>query len=417
MTYIAVLGTTLVVMTLGLSGLIAVRSQAAASNSLNNADDARLYALAGIEFARLQIAQNLTRNNWRTIYGNGAWATKQPIGVGNFSVSVADPNGALNNNLYDPVIVTATGVKFAATHVSQVTLVPQPAPYTCLSAALTVNGAINLLFATVFGVNETLASNASITTFDGTVAPNVLAVGSVSGGTYNGTVTTGIDPLTVPDNTAFNYYTTNGTAINIYSLGSQATLQNVVLSPASNPYGPTNSQGIYVINCQGESIIVQQCRIVGTLVLLNAGSSSVVQGNVNFAPAVTGYPCLMVQGNITIQCLSATALQESQDPATNFNPAGSNPPTTATPYPWGSNNFNTTTTDSYPSVLAGLVYVSGNLTTVNSPAFNVLVVGGSLTATNQMWLSYDPAYFNNPPPGFCTLPMVPSPGTWVQVAH
>jgi len=402
-------------MTVGLAGLLAVRSQARASNSLNDAVDARLYALAGVDFARITIAQNL---NWRTTYSNGAWAANQPVGVGNFSVSVVNPNGALNNSIYDPVTVTATGVKNAATHISQVTLVAQPIPFTCLNAALTANAAINLGATTVYGFNETLASNSTITALLGNVYPNVEAAGLVAGTTFNGSVTSLVTPRTMPDNTVFNYYTTNGTAINVGSLGSPPALQNVVLSPASNPYGAqTNSQGIYVIDCQNQSITISQCRIVGTLVLLNAGSTSSVQGNVNFAAAVSGYPCILVQGSMTIQFDSTTPLQESTSPATNFNPAGANPPATATPFPWGSSNYNTTTTDSYASAISSLVYVSGNLTTANAPAFNALVVGGTLTSSNQMTLAYDPSSLSNPPPGFCTIPMVASPGSWQQVAH
>src|SRR4029077_16015729 len=106
----------------------------------------------------------------------------------------------------------------------------------------------------------------------------------------------------------------------------------------------------------------------------NVGSGSSVQGNVNFAPAVSNYPCLMVQGSIAIQFDSTTQLQESTSPATNFNPAGANPPPPATPFPWGSSNSQKTTTDSYASIIAGPVYVSGNLTTANAPSFIVLIV-------------------------------------------
>jgi hypothetical protein len=416
MTYIAVLGTTLVVMTLGLAGLITVRSQARASNSLNDSVDARLYALSGVECARLQIVQNV---NWRTAYSNGAWATNQSIGAGTLSMSVVNPNGSLSHSPFDPVTVTATGVKNSATHISQVTLVPAPIPFTCLNAAATVNSAITLTLTTVYGLNEVMASNVSVTAVNlSPVYPNVEAVTGILGTGFQGTTTVGVPARTMPDSTVFNYYTSSGTAISISSLGSPAILQNAVLSPASNPYGSqTDPQGIYVIDCQGQAITVSHCRIVGTLVLLNAGATSVVQGNVNFAPAVANYPCLLVQGSIAIQFDSTTTLQENQSPATNFNPAGASPPATATGYPWGSSNYNATTGDSYPSIISGLVYVSGNLTTGNAPAINVLVVGETLSTTGQLTLTYDPIYFNSPPPGFCTIPMVVSPGSWQQVVH
>lgn len=404
-------------MTMGLAGLITVRSQARASNSLNDAVAARLNAQAGIEIARLQIAQS---SNWRTSYSNGPWATNQSIGTGTLSVSVVNPNGSLNHSLNDPVTVTATGVKNSATHISQVTLVPQPVPCTCLNAAATANSAITMTLTTVYGLNQIMASNASITAVNlSPTYPNVEAVTSIVGLGFQGTTTVGVTPRTLPDSTVFNYYTSNGTTIDFSSLGSPAKLQNVVLSPASNPYGlQTDPQGIYIIDCQGQPITVSHCRVVGTLVLLNAAATSSVQGNVNFAPAVANYPCLLVQGSISIQFDSTALLQESQSPATNFNPAGANPPATATPFPWGSSNYNATATDTYASIMAGLVYVSGNLTTANAPAFGVLVVGGALTTSGQIFLNYDQIYFNNPPPGFTSsIPMLVSPGSWQQVVH
>ncbi|MBI3865868.1 MAG: hypothetical protein HY290_28675 [Planctomycetia bacterium] len=415
-TYVAVLGCTLIVMTMGLAGLFAVRSQARASNTLNDAVDARLNAMTGIEFVRSRIAGN---QNWRTTYSNGAWATSQPVGSGTFSVTVTNPNGALNHSPYDPVNVTATGVRNAATHISQVTLVAQPVPLTCLNAAATAGSAITLATTTVNGINQIMASNLSVTAVGLTpVYPNVEAVTSIVGTGFQGTTTTGVTARTMPDSTVFDYYTANGTAISVSSLGSPANLQNVVLSPVSNPYGAeTNSQGIYVIDCLGQSVTVTQCRIVGTLVLLNAGALSSVQGNVYLSAAVSNYPCLLVQGSMTIQFDSTTTLKENQSPATNFNPAGSSPPATATPYPWGSSNYNLTTTDTYPSVIAGLVYVSGSVTIANAPAVNSLVVGGTLTTAGQLTLAYDLIYFNNPPPGFCTIPMVPSSGSWQQVVN
>jgi hypothetical protein len=325
----------------------------------------------------------------------------------------------LNRSLYDPVAVTATGLKNAAMHISQVTLVAQPVPFTCLNAATAAGSTITLTLATVYGVNEIIASNQSITAVNlSPVYPNVEAVTAIVGTGFQGTTTVGVTPRTMPDGTVFDYYTSNGTVIDVSNLGSPANLQNVVVSPASNPYGAqTNSQGIYVIDCKGQPMTISQCRIVGTLVLLNAGASSSVQGNVNFAPALANYPCLLVQGSMAIQFDSTTPLRESQNPPTNFNPPGSNPPATATPYPWGSSNYNNSMGDSYPSTMAGLVYVSGNVTTANAPAINVLVVGGALGVTNQLSLNYDPFYFNYPPPGFCTIPMVVSPGSWQQAVH
>ena len=49
----------------------------------------------------------------------------------------------------------------------------------------------------------------------------------------------------------------------------------------------------------GSSITIKECRIVGTLVLLNTGASSIVGGYsnndcVNWTPAYSNLPCLLV---------------------------------------------------------------------------------------------------------------------------
>src|SRR5262249_45424615 len=153
------------------------------------------------------------------------------------------------------------------------------------------------------------------------------------------------------------------------------------LSPANNPYGATNPNGIYVIDCGGNTINIRNCRIVGTLVLLNARSDSLVDNQVNFAPAVANFPTLMVQGSMTFQ-YDTTPVSESSA-SRNFNPP-------STPYNGVSNS---TTSDTYPSILNGLVYISGNLSTKNSNALGgPVIVGGTFTANGSISLKYDSTY-------------------------
>jgi hypothetical protein len=46
----------------------------------------------------------------------------------------------------------------------------------------------------------------------------------------------------------------------------------------------------------------------------------------------------------------------------------------------------------------------------------VLVIGATLTATNNLSLTYRSTFYDNPPPGFGSAPeMVISPGTWKQL--
>jgi len=169
-------------------------------------------------------------------------------------------------------------------------------------------------------------------------------------------------------------------------------IRQQVLSPASNPFGPaTNPEGIYVIDCGGRDLHIERSRIVGTLVLLNPGPGSTVRAaSLNWSPAVANFPVLLVEGNLALQARDE-GLSETQN-ATNFNPLG-------TPYQGLGEDVDQS--DTYPSEIVGLVYVSGNLSLSQRPVIKgVVCAGGQVTVTGRLNLSHQPVYVQNPPPGF-----------------
>jgi hypothetical protein len=406
-TYLAVCGMVLLVATISLGGLSATRVRGRAGRTRKDIMEARTYAVSATELGRLWIAQD---KNWRTDHANGAWFTGKTIGRGSFSLTVTNPNGALNHSIFDPVVLSATGACGKAMQYAQVTLNAKTIPYTCLGAALSAATGITLGSAVVDANNQILATNGSVSASSPAVNANVQATGLIAGGTYNGTNTTITKALTFPDATVFNYYQTNGTNISFGSIPG-ATIQNVLLTPSSNPFGGgTNSNGVYVIDCQGGALTIQQCRIIGTLVLLNPGPGTQIGSSVVWRSAVNNYPCLLVNGSLTV---SSSGSYLSEAGTYNFNPAG-------TPYPWPSGASNSTMTDSFPPAVMGLVYVAGDLTLQGSEfAVNVMAVGGMFTAaaSTTFFLNYDATYLNSPPPGFGPVQMVVSPGSWQQVVH
>jgi hypothetical protein len=226
------------------------------------------------------------------------------------------------------------------------------------------------------------------------------------------------DPATV-----FEYYKSAGTTIAIADLPFDGEgfylISDALISPAANPYGSRlgNPEGIYAIDCLSQPIHVRNSRVVGTLVLLNPGSGSVIYGSMNWEPAIANYPALLVDGAMNF-CLSSTALSEA-DLDKNFNPLG-------TPYEALDDSD---LLDTYPSVINGLVYVSGDAATdeklvdaafaglpIRSAVNGVTVVGVTFTATQNMDFTYDAKFFNDPPPGFGAGGDVAiSPGTWRRV--
>jgi hypothetical protein len=406
--YVVALSFGLLLTVIGLGAITAARSYTRAQDLLNDAQEARNYALSATEVARRLIAADA---NWRTDYTNGAWLSNQPIGSGSFTVGVTNPNGALNNADTDPVVITGTGAKGTASQMVAVTLVPNPTPLTCLGVGLYSGGGGAFGSAVVQGVS-TIGSGGTLsltsTSFNGNPfeAPAIVPVNCTGMGTQSILATS----RTLPNANALNYYTTHGTPITYASLGGGGKLEKCLLSPSSNPYGAqTNSQGIYVIDCGGQNLIVQNIRVVGTLVLLNTGGSSIVQGSVNMAPAIANYPALLVSGPIQLNCTNAVLAEST---AGNLNPSG-------TPYGGTSNS---TSTDSYPSTIQGLVYATGNVSISSSAYVTIrgnLIVGGALAVHGTLNLTYDSTCYRNPPPGFFYLPppMVVSSGTWARVVN
>lgn len=408
-----VLGTSTAMTVIGLSALMAVRIERRGAEGTADLSRARFHARSAIEMGLYKIGSD---PNWRTTQPDGNWYVDEPIGTGTFRLEGYDPNdGSLSNSDTDPLVFLGVGKQGEARFKLQVTLTAELPPLTCLEVALHANTDLLITGSAVLTSDQTVSANNTVDLGNSAIAnSDVEAVNAISGpGTVNGTRTTGITPRAMPDGTVFDYYVdpANGTAIDINALkqqGSISLLQQVVLSPASNPYGGTlNPEGIYVIDCAGGDIYIQECRIVGTLVLLNPGPGSDIFLAVSWEPAVANYPALLVSGNMRISLNNAPL---SETPATgSFNPPG-------TPY---NGAEDTNTTQSYPSVIKGLIYVSGDLTTTINPVFDgAVVVGGAVNVSNTLALTYQPTFLNNPPPGFTAAPrMVVTPDSWRQVVN
>lgn len=404
--YVAVIGCTLVITVIGVSALLAARIERRAAEGTSDLSDARVYAQSAIDLGMYTI---LSDANWRTNKSSGVWKSNQPVGDGTYSLSVVDPiDGILSNSTSDPVVLSGTGSMGQSRYKLQVTMVAKSKALTCLQVAM--HSGTNLTFsgATVQSNLVTVSANGSATAVISTIYPKVEAVGTITGLTYNSSITPGIAARTMPGTTVFDYYKTNGTIIPYGSIllkAGKVTMEKLVLSPANNPYGVVkNPNGIYVIDCALGNLRIRDCRIVGTLVILNPGVFS-IENSVIWEPAVANYPSLLVSGSVTFN-FTNTALSESSL-GVNFNPVG-------TPYQGVTNS---TMLDTYPSVINGLVYASGAVTTQNNVTINgVLVVGTILTAQNVLSLSYLSTFYDNPPPGFDgATEMVISPGSWKQL--
>ena len=404
--YVSVMAVALLVSVLGLAGLLVTSIERQRVGAGNDMLVARSNARSAVVLALRVLAND---PNWRTTYTSGVETTPQAIGpasAGAVSWVLEDSDGNLTDS-DTKLQLKGVGRVGNVVQVLCVDLTTTGNPLTCLEVAACSDSLIDFESNSVVTSNQTIHSNVSITS-GGTVNADVESVGAISGGGYTGTTTTPVAARTVPSASVFDYYIANGTNIPISSIpkaGPNRSIKKVVLSPANNPYGATNPQGIYVIDCGGAKVRIEYARIIGTLVLINPDPVSDIQQDVSWEPAVANYPALLVQGSIEFR-MTNDVLDENRENV-NFNPPGS-------PYQGATDSDQT---DTYPSQIKGLVYVSVDAICADRDTTieGVLVTGRVLNVNgnDSLTVNYDSRYFTDPPPGFSQGSILKViPGSW-----
>lgn len=399
--YISILGVTLIVSLIGFTAMSVARTQLKIAQEATDLTQAQHLAFSGLEYAALKIAED---SNWRTNFVHGTTYPDSPILIGDGEVTfqLLDEDSDLSDNTSDPVQLVAIGRVRDVAFSESVTLYPSGSSFTCLETALHCVGEISLAEGVEFTSNQIISSNGAInsTANNSTFNSEVETVSTFTGN-INGVPTTGVAIRSMPVNYVTDYYELNGTWIDIDVLplngSNQPVIQNLLLSPAQNPLSNhTNLEGIYVIDCEGQDIVIQNCRIVGTLVLKNMGTTATIDGSVIWEAAVDNYPSLMVDGNLQFK-YSEEVLSESSIGA-NLNPAG-------TPYSedGGSGESDSDQSDQYPSVIKGLIYVSGQLSLpadLQTSKVEGAIVCTTINAASNLTVDYYNTYRDYPPPGF-----------------
>jgi len=205
--------------------------------------------------------------------------------------------------------------------------------------------------------------------------------------TWSGTLTSAYLKVQTPGLLAPDFYIDDAS---FSEADTARTIYREVLSPGRNPFGQTNPQGIYVLDCQGAKLRIKSSRIAGTLVLLNPGpGSSIGGGPVAWKSAVPNYPALITSGDIVVNPTS-TPLSENAW-KTNFNPPGS---------PDSDLGEDTTMDDIYPSEIQGWIYTSGKLTLQQQPVVRGMILAGdAVWIEGDLTLLYNPLCRQNIPPG------------------
>lgn len=385
--YVLVLAAGVVLTAMSIAGLELVRAQRAASDQTEAAQRARLAAQSALEVGVFKLMKDPPGAAWRTANTSSRLCNAMTFGDATGSVVVSDwAGGKLSDSTAGRVVLTASANVGPARQAVSVELVPAGTAYPVMQRALWAGGALSLK-GTVCA-DAAIGSNVSAAATGATVKAQVLAP-TTTGGTYSGGTGT-TTSQTMPTSTVIDQWATKATPIS-YSWLSTGKIENVVLSGGVNPYSTSvNSAGVYVIDCAGNDITIRNCRINATLILLNTGSGSIISNNVLMEPYYRGYPVLMVKGPMTISLVSSDLSEATV--GINFNPSGA-------PY---RGVGDADKTDYYPSMISGVVYISGDATIdTNSTFEGVVLVGGAATLSNTVVIRSRPP--ENAIDGFCTI--------------
>jgi hypothetical protein len=402
--YLMVLGTTLVVATLSLSGLLMARARLAAAGPLRDALGAQENARAGVELAAAWIAND---PNWRINRSLGMWAKDLPLTQGTVSIEASEPiDGNLVNRPYDAVRLLCTGQSETARQLWEVTLQADPEPLPALQYALHCSGQLRVKSGHTLTVRKAAADTDRDLRNDGTIVGNIEAASVSSTGAIVGSLKLDSTTEAHPAD-PFSMYVAIGTEIT-----PGPVIERQVLSPGVNPWGQTNPDGVYIIRSNSD-LTIRNCRIHGTLVVrCSSGTKVYIDGLVLMHPYRTDYPTLLIDGEAELRYHSSVALMEST--VANLNPSSS-------PYKGASDSD---LLDTYPSEIRGLVQVRGKLKLANSALVRGIVLADSSTGSNDVEVEgsneivYDESLYKMPPQGYASrVWMLPQAGTWKRVVE
>ncbi|MCP4709813.1 MAG: hypothetical protein GY869_14415 [Planctomycetes bacterium] len=358
---------------------------------------AQHYAQHGINHA---IYYTNIEPNWRNILSSGIWLQDIAVDQATYTVEGIDNVDAdLATGANDPVLFISTATVGTVSRTVQVEVAPETATDELMHYALATGNDIEIKNAGIINGNTT--SNGKIKKTGGSTFINgdAEAVGTVSNtNNITGVISPDSDPKEFPDTAAIlQYYTSVATDIPY-----QATIENILLSPTNNPLGPVNPlHGVYRIDCGGADISIQNCRIVGTLILVNCGGNSQIQQGINWQPARPDYPALI--------CYQTITFAQDQD----LDEAGLN-----TDFSLLAEPGNSSITDVYPNRIQGTIYVDGDVNLSNTAHLVGTVITTDLCdVSNDAVIDWDPTILDNPTKCFSgeVGKLVPTPGTWRQV--
>jgi hypothetical protein len=368
--YVLVLASALIVVAVGVAAVAVSRAHLASTAAQADMHAARAAAIGGIKYGIANADGSLS---WRTLRSTAPEVASFRSGSTNVSTTVSDPvDATLDDDWSDPIQLTASASLRNASQTIAARFSPVFRNITGLNAAIAADGDIILSAAELDAIGIVASGGSISNTGQSQYATRWSAKGTITGTGYNGTLSPGSSSPELPSAETITYLKSIGTRITYASTGG--ILDNVVLSESINPYGATNPNGVYYIECGRSHFYLRNSRIRGTLLILEPGATCRLEGSLLIEPLLPNLPALVIDGATTFATSTADLSESARN--TNFNPTGA-------PYLGATDNDKS---DLYPSMLAGVVWINGNLT-VNASGTaceGALLVSGNLTVYDTL---------------------------------
>ena len=368
--YLAVLFTSLIIAAVATASL----SLSTANNrsEINRANRLSAVRLAESELHRIA-AQIQDSDEWRTAATNNVYSTWVDLGANGVISSDAaqvrhrftDVDGSLDDDNSDNVVLTAHAKVGNSNAGVSVELEPRLDPLPILNYGVTVandmwienNGTLSVQRPVQVGDDcDTLTSGALTT-------PRLECSSSVGIDLRGDLASANLD---LPSDVIVDYGA-NATTIPVFSLplvGSFREIRNQVLSSTTNPFGGNlDTNGVYQINANGQSIRIASSRIQATLVITNANVIEITS-SVSWSYPTT--PGAILVSDSVINFVDIDPILDEATQNVNFNP-------TSTPY---RGVADTDTNDIYPTELRGMIYTTNDLNVLSVTQGRLQITGG-----------------------------------------
>ncbi len=360
-------------------------------------DASRAMRAAESETHRIASIISTADLSWRSNEANGTLSARR-AGDGNavLRYSLADSDGNLADDPSDPVDITCIAAVGNANRSIACTLTPVVKPLSLLSNAMISAGSIQFATGATFACSGTVESGSSVIVAAGaTVSASswkaTAAVAPLARGEH---VVTG-RIVSIPASTITSNYIALGTQIPVASLPFESgarRLRRVVITSSLNPYSSPDSDGVYWIDAAGAALVISECRIDATLVVINCSQVTITSANL-WKPPIEGGAAILTTAAIRID--GTVKVLREWTAAVNCNPVLA---------PWrGIGDVDMS--DRYTSSLEGIVYTPGLFDWTATNAANGMMVRGTIVCgsaviSGPMFMDDDRSSELKPPLGF-----------------